>query len=104
MIVEEQVDVELSALGAPVRFVWRGVRYGVITAPEPWFGREPWWITARRAPRGATLPLDREMWRVDAVALGGPNRMDGTFDLAHTAAGWRLSQAWNDELETRLFA
>lgn len=104
MIIEEPVSVELSSRGAPVRFIWRGVSYGVVTAPELWFDRERWWLEVRRAPRGRMRSLDREMWRVDAVPIGSELQLDGTFDLAHTADGWRLMQAWDDELERRLFA
>lgn len=104
MIIEEPVSVELSPWGAPTRFVWRGVHYGVVTAPELWFGRESWWLAARRAPRGRARSFDREMWRVDAVSLGHGMRYDGTFDLAHTDDGWQLAQAWDDELDSRLFA
>ncbi len=104
MIIEEPVSVELSRWGAPVRFIWRGVRYGVVTAPELWFGRESWWLVARRAPRGQMRSFDREMWRVDAVPLASGLQLDGTFDLVHAVDGWRLLQAWDDELECRLFA
>ncbi|NLT26783.1 MAG: hypothetical protein GXX90_09085 [Microbacteriaceae bacterium] len=106
MVVDEPVEVELSPDGAPVRFVWRGVRYGVVSAPEPWLGREAWWVAARRAPRGAAPRFEREMWRVDAVPLQGTTRrLDGSFDLARRADGtWSLDRAWDDELDTRLFA
>ena len=107
MVVNELVEVELSPGGAPVRFVWRGVRYGVVSAPEPWMGREPWWITARRAARGTSDPrFEREMWRVDAVALQAVSRpMDGSFDIARLPDGtWQLDRAFDDRADTRLFA
>lgn len=106
MFIGEPIEVDLSAEGAPVRFVWRGVRYGVISAPEPWLGREAWWRAAARAQRGSGTPFEREMWRVDAVPLQGvPRRVDGSFDLARLSDGtWSLEQAWDDDLEVRLFA
>ena len=108
MNIEEPVSVELSDDGSPVRFVWRGVVYGVISAPERWFARRPWWQLDTRAPRGAgdTL-IDREMWRVDALPLtAGASRLDGTYDLClHAATGaWSLTRASDDLLDAQLFA
>jgi len=107
MNIDEPVSVKLSDDGSPVRFVWRGVVYGVISAPERWFARRPWWQLDARAPRGAgdTL-IDREMWRVDALPLtDGASRLDGTFDLGlHAATGvWSLSRASDDVLDAQLF-
>lgn len=106
MFVGEPIEVELSPDGAPVRFVWRKVRYGVTSAPEPWLGRTAWWRSNSRAPRGAGVRFEREMWRVDAVPLQGTRtRLDGSFDLARLPDGsWQLDEAWDDELEVRLFA
>lgn len=106
MDIDEPVDVELSPDGAPVRFTWRGVHYGVISAPEPWLGRRSWWQTDARAPRGGGTTIERELWRVDAVPLQGVHRrLDGSFDLARGASGcWQLERAWDDELDERLIA
>jgi hypothetical protein len=108
MNIEEPVNVELSDDGAPVRFLWRGVVYGVTSAPERWFARRSWWQLDGRAPRGTGAALiEQEMWRVDALPLtpGAPRR-DGTFDLGLHAAtgGWRLSRASDDVLDAQLFA
>jgi hypothetical protein len=108
MNIEEPVIVELTDDGAPIRFEWRGVFYGVTSAPERWFARRPWWQLNSRAPRGTGEGLiDREMWRVDAVPLtmGAPRR-DGTFDLGRqsTTGSWRLSRASDDVLDAQLFA
>ena len=106
MVVDEQVEVELSPNGAPVRFIWRGVRYGVTCAPEPWLSREPWWLAAQRAPRGSGGRFEREMWRVDATPLQSVRRpLDGSFDLTRLPDGsWSLARAWDDEIDERLFA
>lgn len=108
MNIEEPVGVELSDDGSPIRFEWRGVVYGVTSAPEHWFARRSWWQLDGRAPRGTGEALiDREMWRVDAVPLtAGAPRIDGTFDLGlHAATGaWRLSRASDDVLDAQLFA
>ncbi|SJM63956.1 DUF6504 family protein [Gulosibacter sp. 10] len=105
MVIDEPVIVELVR-ETPVRFVWRGVPYGVVGEPERWLRRrEAWWRGAPRAARGAAPPLDRAVWRVDAIPLAaGLEPLDGVFDLARLGAGWRLEQAWNPELEMRLFA
>ena len=34
MKVDEKVPVETTDDGAPLRFVWRGVVYGVVSPPE----------------------------------------------------------------------
>jgi hypothetical protein len=102
MNIDEPVSVELSDDGSPVRFVWRGVVYGVISAPERWFARRPWWQLDARAPRGAGDTLI-----VDALPLtSGASLLDGTFDLGlHPATGaWSLSRASDDVLDAQLFA
>lgn len=106
MRIGEAVEVELSPHGSPARFTWRGTQYLVTTAPEPWFARERWWTTATGAARGSDVRFEREMWRVDAVPLqDAPARLDGSFDLARLADGsWLLDEAWDDDLEVRLFA
>ena len=106
MLINEPVTVELSPNGAPVRFIWRGDTYGVISTPEPWLARESWWHTAARAARGSGIAIEREMWRVDAVPLRGmPQPVDTSFDLCRLRDGsWQLEQAWSGELDERLFA
>ena len=108
MNIDEPVSVELSDDGSPVRFVWRGVVYGVISAPERWFARRPWWQLDTRAPRGAGDTLvDSEMWRVDALPLtSGASRLDGTYDLGlHAGTGiWSLTRASDDVLDAQLFS
>lgn len=104
-MVQEPIAVECSENGAPVQFRWREVQYSVTSAPELWFGREPWWQHAIRATPGTGVRFERELWRVDAVALHpGVTPAEGSFDLAREHnGGWLLDQAWNDDLETRLF-
>ena len=122
MHINESVSVETLPSGAPIRFVWRGVTYGVVSSPEPWMSRRSWWSeTGVRVARGsAAARLDVPMWRVDALPLtDGARRMDGTFDLAQPAvgtrhkilgtpledtAGWILVSARSEDLDERLFA
>lgn len=108
MQIEEPAQVELSANGAPIRFTWRGVVYGVISSPELWISRQNWWQVTGRAPRGASSQLlEIQMWRVDAVPLtDGAVRIDGTFDLHRNPRSfeWQLSNAFDDHLDTQLFA
>jgi len=106
MRINEYITVETAETGAPVRFHWRGVPYAVVSAPEPWIGRKPWWSEARRVPRG-TQAIDVPMWRVDALPLGHRARaLDGCYDLCFEPelGAWSLVNAWNDELDDRLFA
>jgi Family of unknown function (DUF6504) len=108
MRIEEPVQVQLSAGGAPVRFRWRGVVYAVTSSPEPWISRQNWWQLVGRAPRGGgSRLLEVQMWRVDAVPLtDGTHRIDGTFDLCRNplSLDWQLSNAFDDVLDTQLFA
>lgn len=119
MHINESVSVETLPSGAPIRFVWRGVTYGVVSSPEPWISRRSWWTEGGvRVARGAAAGLlEVPMWRVDALPLtDGAHRMDGTFDLAQPTAGqptaaspadhasWILVTAMSEELDERLFA
>lgn len=108
MRIDEEISVELTSTGSPIRFQWRGIIYGVISAPEPWIARREWWRLAGRAPRGAgSRLLEVPMWRVDAVPLtDGVARLDGTFDLGHNPVtdSWQLCGATNDRLDQQLFA
>jgi hypothetical protein len=122
MHINESVSVETLPSGAPIRFVWRGVTYGVVSSPEPWISRRSWWTEGGvRVARGAAAGLlEVPMWRVDALPLtDGAHRMDGTFDLAQPMttssaassatspanhASWILVTAMSEELDERLFA
>ncbi|CAG7843824.1 hypothetical protein USB125703_00036 [Pseudoclavibacter triregionum] len=110
MRIDEPVTVELSPGGAPVRFEWRGERYGVVSVPEPWIGRRAWWDEpGGRAPRGAgPALLETSCWRVDAIALTGRGvgSPDASYDLARRPGTreWRLAAAHDDALDERLFA
>jgi hypothetical protein len=124
MHINEAISVETLPSGAPIRFVWRGVTYGVVSSPEPWISRRSWWSEGGvRVARGAAAGLLAvPMWRVDALPLtDGAVRMDGTFDLAQPTphvtpastqsngpleptAGWVLVSAVSEDLDERLFA
>ncbi|MCU1546150.1 MAG: hypothetical protein JWP30_1250 [Homoserinimonas sp.] len=108
MKVDEAVAVELSSTGSPVRFRWRGVVYGVISAPEIWVTRQDWWRLAGRAPRGAGQRLlEVKVWRVDALPLtDGARRIDGTFDLTKNpiTGEWHVASVFDDERDQQLWA
>lgn len=122
MHINEAISVETLPSGAPIRFVWRGVTYGVVSSPEPWISRRSWWSEGGvRVARGAAAGLlEVPMWRVDALPLtDGAQRLDGTFDLAQPRArsaaatspsrlepvtGWVLVSAISEDLDERLFA
>ncbi len=108
MHINESVSVETLPSGAPIRFVWRGVTYGVVSSPEPWRSRRSWWAEGARVTRGASAGvLEVPMWRVDALPLtDGATRLDGTFDLAQQrgSTGWILVTAVSEDLDERLFA
>ena len=108
MKVDETVPVEITDDGAPLRFVWRGVVYGVVSPPERWITRREWWRSAARAPRGGAVDLlELPVWRVDALPLtDGVHRVDGTFDLAldPIRGSWLLLGVFDDRVEQQLFA
>lgn len=106
MRINEYITVEQLASGTPIRFVWRGVTYGIVSAPEPWVGRRPWWCENSSVSRGSAA-IDLPMWRVDALPLSGARTSsDGVFDLCFEVevGAWILVNAWSDELDERLFA
>ncbi|WP_423917539.1 DUF6504 family protein [Frigoribacterium sp. 2-23] len=109
MKIDEVVPVETTDEGSPMRFVWRGVVYGVVSSPERWVTRHDWWRSAARAPRGGTGAglVEMPVWRVDALPLtDGAHRVDGTFDLAYDGVGgsWLLLGVFDDQIEQQLFA
>lgn len=112
MQINEDITVDVSADGTPIRFIWRGNAYTVVSSPERWLTRRAWWTEPDSIARGsATGSLDVPVWRVDAAPLGATTtEMDGTFDLARydrsytSRVGWMLLAAWSDQLEERLFA
>lgn len=106
MRINEYITVDQLPSGAPFRFNWRNISYSIISAPEPWVGRRPWWLENISIGRGHAA-IDLPMWRVDALATSaGQTYSDGVFDLCfETEVGaWVLVNAWTDELEERLFA
>lgn len=108
MRVDEEVPVETTERGAPLRFEWRGVTYGVVSSPELWITRRDWWRSTPRAPRGAGADLlELTVWRVDALPLtDGASRVDGTFDLAldPLTQHWSLLGVFDDRVDEQLFA
>jgi hypothetical protein len=108
MQINEDVHVEVSDSGTPVRFTWRGISYTVVSAPEPWLTRRAWWTESTSVSRGTTAGLlDVPVWRVDATPLSAAGAgMDGVFDIARfdSRIGWQLMNAWTDVLDDRLFA
>lgn len=108
MKVDERVSVETTDEGAPLRFTWRRVIYGVVSAPEVWITRQAWWRSATRAPRGSGPGLlEMPVWRVDALPLtDGASRVDGTFDLARDPVSreWLLLGVFDDRVDLQLFA
>jgi hypothetical protein len=57
--------------GAPVAFVWRGRRHRVRIVLDHWWETAAWWMQPQETPN-LEVPSDdeREMWRVEAVAVG----------------------------------
>jgi hypothetical protein len=86
--VDENVKVLTNQSGEPVRFSWRNGSYQVISRPERWFSRKPWWLEASRAQRGiGSEVLEVEMWRITASkGISSPSQ----FELLHSNDRWQL--------------
>ena len=52
--------------GAPVAFVWRGRRHRVRIVLDHWWETAAWWMQ----PQDVVGDDERELWRVEAVAVG----------------------------------
>jgi len=69
--------VRTTAAGAPTQFVYRGDLFTVVTRPQFWIDRLPWWQGVRRLPVGAGAgagALEQPMWHVRATARSGAPR------------------------------
>jgi hypothetical protein len=112
MQINENITVDVSASGIPVRFRWRGVTYTIVSTPELWLTRRAWWTEPASVARGGTNGrLDVPVWRVDATpTVTTVDDRDGTFDLAKydtrfaSRVEWMLISARTDSLDERLFA
>lgn len=112
MHINENVEVTTDHSGTPLAFTWRHVRYIIVSEPERWLAKVPWW-------RERHTLLERELWRVSALPCSGPRSLhtptpeEGTYDLSvehiKNAAGaasaqWMLTEAHTEELDAQLFA
>jgi hypothetical protein len=78
--LDDCATVWTTPAGAPARFVYRGKRFTVVTRPQFWIDRLPWWTRTGRAPAGGGAGLlEQPMWHVTAATEGAP---PVTFDLA----------------------
>lgn len=87
----KNVEVELRA-GAPVSFIRADRTWHVGTEPVRWYERQPWWETARRAPKGGDLRIDVEVWQVQARIGRNPRTPLVTFELVlgQDRASWTV--------------
>lgn len=60
----EQVLIETSARGVPLRFKHDGQTWRIAAQPTHWHERTNWWEESRRYPRGEGPAIDLEVWRV----------------------------------------
>ena len=85
-----RVRVACADDGSPRRLIWGHRRLRVIGRPVQWFGRRPWWKTARRAEPGTAGDLiERPMWQVQAQDVETGEIL--TLDLAREDAGWEVA-------------
>lgn len=83
----EPVDVWVRG-GRPVRFVWRGQLYLVLSVAEHWVASRAWW---QQGPLPGTA-ADREYWWV--AASPGPRVAPALYELMRDAGtrGWLLAR------------
>lgn len=110
MRIDESVSVSTETAGIPIAFVWRATTYVVITEPEIWFEKTPWW-RGQSAPSLHQTAPERTLFRVTALPCSGPRSLtskapdEGVYDLAFTSReGWMLTRAHTDAIDTQLFA
>ena len=87
----EQVEVTAAAgsgqdAAAPVRFIWRGASYRVLSVLGHWREDGGYWSGG-----GIEIP-QRDLWRVEA-RNGEP--VSGVYELVSEAGAWRLDRVWD---------
>ena len=75
----EQVQVETTAAGVPVRFEYHGRTWTVAAETMRWYERTNWWAEFKRLPRENAPHIDLEVWRVQAQLDESSELV--TFDL-----------------------
>ncbi|MBP2414154.1 hypothetical protein JOF48_002953 [Arthrobacter stackebrandtii] len=89
----EEVLVETTDEGVPVRVHRNGRLWTVGAEPMRWYERTPWWEYMQRMPKGQGR-VDVQVWRVQA-RLGQNMRSDlVTMDLECELEGgrWRMRE------------
>ena len=88
-------EVWTSDDGAPVKFIYRGRRFTVISRPVHWIGRrDRWWEGLRRIPQqNVTELLERDMFQVEAQDIDDGEVLH--FDLESTEGReWPVDAVW----------
>lgn len=111
MKIHERVFVTTDESGLPLAFLWRTTRYVIVSEPELWFEKLPWWRKNGNISTLSQFTLERTMWRVTALPCTGPRSLrsdapeDAIYDLCALPNGiWLLSEAHTHTLDVTLFA
>lgn len=82
---------EGGSLTVPTQFLWHGQVHLVRGVLARWSRRTPWWRPAGTEEQGGSVPLERQVWRVEASA--GMRFGCGVYDLVQEQeAGWLLER------------
>jgi hypothetical protein len=109
--VNETVSVTTDESGAPLAFSWRSNRYVIVSEPEVWFEKLPWWRQSGNVTEIPHHTVERMLWRVTALSCKGPRSLrsnapeDALYDLCCLRSGdWLLVQTHTHMLDMPLFA
>lgn len=111
MNINESISVTTHESGSPLAFTWRSTRYVVVSEPEPWFKKKPWWHASGNVLTIPHASLEKMLWRVTALPCIGPRSLhsdapeEGLYDLTSLPNGeWLLVDAHTHTLDISLFA
>jgi len=111
MRVNEIVSVTTSESGTPLAFSWRSARYVVVSEPEAWFEKLPWWRQPGNVAAVSQHTIERMLWRVTALPCAGPRSLysntpeDAIYDLCALPNDcWMITEAHTHTLDVPLFA
>jgi len=111
MNIQERVSVTTNESGSPLAFRWRAIPYVIVSEPELWFEKLPWWRNGGDVSDPLQHALERTMWRVTALPCTGPRSLhsdapeDAIYNLCSLPNGiWLLTEAHTHTLDVTLFA
>lgn len=89
----ENVEIQWTASGKPLRVRRHGRVWTVVVEPTSWFERVPWWRTELRADKDKPFRIDIKVWQVQ-VTLGSRASDTMTWLLMERpqTGGWEVQE------------